>query len=275
MSCMFNRNLANHLLVAAVFGLGTIAFATRAAAESQSFDSEASASAAGWTEFGSRINSFDFGFSATNNAEGASGAGEGGGLLARSQPIGYYGDRTIGGSSDLSIDLHATGRVKFQNINFDGEFYFGWFDASQAEMDNKDFLGFFVQEPNTASMGAFRVRASIDTANGAQMNIPNDTALNFTLDWDADGGAIAGEGLMSVTFSTLDGATMFSSSREGSDGMNFDSFGLISNNQTGGQLTNFWFDDVDYSVIPEPSSLLLAMCGFGFALLTRRRMIRG
>ena len=88
-----------------VVGLFLVALIDVTQAETQTFTSEASASADGWTEFGSRINNFDFGFSLTNNAEGDSGEGEGGGVVARREPSAYYADVTINGT-DFRILLN-------------------------------------------------------------------------------------------------------------------------------------------------------------------------
>lgn len=255
-----------------VVGLFLIALSDVTQAETQTFTSEASASADGWTEFGSRINNFDFGFSLTNNAEGVSGEGEGGGVVARSEPSAYYADVSINGPGDLSIDLNATGRLKFQDSAFDGEFFFGWFDSVQAEANNRDYIGIRVREPRN---GLWRVRASIDGTDGdPQLDIPDDTAFNFAIDWDADGGATPGDGMLTVALTSLDGLQTFVSTVEGFDGTNVDAFGLLSNAQSGNpdQIGNFWFDDVDYSVIPEPSSIVAAIYGLlGLVLVRRRR----
>jgi hypothetical protein len=255
-----------------VVGLFLIALSDVTQAETQTFTSEASASADGWTEFGSRINNFDFGFSLTNNAEGVSGEGEGGGVVARSEPSAYYADVSIDGPGDLSIDLNATGRLKFQDSAFDGEFFFGWFDSVQAEANERDYIGIRVREPRD---GLWRVRASIDGADGEpQLDIPDDTAFDFAINWDADGGATPGDGMLTVALTSLDGLQTFVSTVEGFDGTNVDAFGLLSNAQGGNpdQIGNFWFDDLDYSVIPEPSSIVAAIYGLlGLVLVRRRR----
>ena len=238
--------------------------------ETQTFNSEASAIAAGWTEFGSRDNPFDYGFSNTNNAEGAS-AGEAGGTFARGndQPA-YYADLTLLGSSDLGLDLNATGRIKWQDANFDGEMYFGWFNRAEAEANVRDYIGLRFAEPRN---GLWRVFASIDGNNGNQLNVPNNTALNFEIDWDADGGPVAGEGLLTLTLSTLDGLQTFVSTETDTNPMTWDAFGLLSNSQAGADSGNLWIDDLSYTVlIPEPSALVLAALGLlGSLSYVRRR----
>jgi hypothetical protein len=258
-----------HLVTVTVISFCTFALSGVALAEDQTFDSGAAASAAGWTEFGSRDNNFNFGFSDTNDAEGAS-AGEGGGVVARSEPTSYYGDLTIG-AGDLSTDLNATGRLKFQDSAFDGEFFFGWFDRVGAEADGtRDYLGIHVREPRD---DLWRVNSSIDGSDGAQMDIPSGLALNFEIGWDADGGAAAGDGLLTVSLNSLDGSTTFASTVEGFDGSNLNAFGLLSNAQSGevNQVGSFWFDDVSYSQIPEPSTSLLAIWGLSGLMFARRK----
>ena len=131
---MMSKRMILSVVSLTLFTLGGATLATLGGATMavQTFDTQAGASADGWTEFGSRINNFDFGFSSTNNAEGTA-SGEGGGTIARSEPLGYYGDVTLGGMSDLSIDLVATGRLKFQDSAFDGEFFFGYFSFRRVD----------------------------------------------------------------------------------------------------------------------------------------------
>ena len=274
-SCGHNRPGKAALIIMALSTslLLTISGTARAQLlETQTFDSEASASAAGWTEFGSRINNFDFGYSSTNHAEGTA-SGEGGGRIARSEPLGYYADLTLGDVNDLSIDLHATGRLKFQDSNYDGEFFFGFFDKDQAEANNTDYLGIHVREPRN---GLWRVLSSIDGNDGVQLNITDDTALNFEIDWDADGGAAVGDGRLMLTLTTLDGLQTLESTVEGFDGMTVNAFGLLNLPQGGNldQVGDFFFDDLSYTGegIPEPSSLLLAALGLlGLLGCGRRR----
>ena len=151
----------HHRSTLIIIALGTCLVLTMSAvaraqvSETQTFDTEASATAAGWTEFGSRDAPFDYGFSNTNNAEGASGSGEAGGTIARGEGVNaYYADLTLGGSSDLSLDLHATGRLKFRQDDYDGETYLGWFDSAVADANDEDYIGGRIFEPRN---GLWRV----------------------------------------------------------------------------------------------------------------------
>ena len=129
--------------------------------ETQSFDSEISAEAAGWT--GNGINrdvalGTDFGFSATDNAGGSS--GEAGGFFPRLQtPVAFYGDTDLGGELTLDDVLAATGNFMISNLDFDGEIWLGWFDATDSP-NRTDFIGLHFREPNGATQPDFRGLAS-------------------------------------------------------------------------------------------------------------------
>lgn len=239
-------------------------------AETETFDTQESVTANGWVEFQSRENQFDFGFSATNNAGGA-GAGEGGGLMARSGPRGYFAD-VSDTRRDLSNDLVASGRIKWQDQNFDGEWFFGWFDAEEAENDNQAFLGFNVLEQRPQG---WRILASINESgtpptdqsppcnacDGELRFVPDDSAIDFSLRWDADGGNAPGEGKLTLSLATVDGSETISST-DGTvasstistaigpdDAIEFNAFGLLANSQgPRNDLGNFWFDDLFYTL---------------------------
>ena len=98
--------------------------------------------------------------------------------------------------------------------------------------------------------------------------------MNFEINWDADGGSGAGDGLLTLLLSTLDGSDTFVSTVEGFDGANLNAFGILTNAQTGSpdQSGLFWVDDLNYNQIPEPSSGLLAIWGLtGLMLAGRKR----
>ncbi len=96
---------------------------TGQADESQSFDSEATAAAAGWVaneEAQKPDRNIDLGWQNSNLA-GVAAAGEGGGLLHRSGtlPIAFYADPTIG-EFTLDDPLSASGKVSLFFNDFDG-----------------------------------------------------------------------------------------------------------------------------------------------------------
>lgn len=123
-----------HTRIAMSIGLLIASFSSRALArtETQSFDDEASATAAGWS--GARNRDLagpgtDFGFSASNLAGGAA-AGKAGGTFPRLKfPWAYYADTTIG-SVTVANPLTASGKLYFENLTFDGGIDIGWINIT-------------------------------------------------------------------------------------------------------------------------------------------------
>ncbi len=262
------------LRTASVVGLFLFAlsFSDRTLAETETFDSAASVAANGWVEFGSRDNQFDFGFSPTNNAEGASG-GEGGGLMARSGPRGYFADVSAI-TRDLSLPLNATGRFNWQDMNFDGAWFFGWFDTTLAEADERAFVGISFIEQRA---DGWRILASIndDGTPPTDVNSPcngcndelrfvlDNTPVDFALAWDPTGGNSPGEGKMTLSLTTVDGSAAITSALDGSVSSStistafgpadaiagYNAFGILANSQgPRNDLGNFWFDDLEYTL---------------------------
>ena len=147
--------------------------------ETQTFDSEVSASSAGWVanEEGQNpdrecdLCETDLGWRASDFAGGAA-AGEGGGLLHRSGglPIGFYGDTTIG-ELTLDMPISASGKVALVNTDFDGHFHFGFFDGKRLLDDALDYgaeLGFFLAEPGGGVAPNFRWGHTVRSDTGVE-----------------------------------------------------------------------------------------------------------
>ena len=173
--------------------------------ESQSFDSAAAANGEGWRESGGNrmpeIN-LDFGFSESANASGN--AGESGGLFPGFTPSGvnYYGDLSIG-EWTLEDELTASGKVFWSDLGFDGGIFVGWFDARDpAEGTPPDHLGFEIREggSGTTAMGLSNGDFQTKLGQLGSANIPVDTQVEFTLNFDPLGG-VFGFGELSLTSS--------------------------------------------------------------------------
>jgi hypothetical protein len=204
-----NQGTGSNVTQGHTFFVDNVNYTSNVGQESQTFDSEASAIAAGWTEQESRDGTNEFGYSATSNAGGA--PGEGGGFLARigGNPggdgnQGLYGDVYSGGVS-MTQNLSATGLMSLNATAGDGSFFFGWLNAVAPA--NDDFhLGFVVSEAGTAAAktaGEIRVRigeqstgynthsATVQTAGGLLLNHPGER-LRWTLNWDASTKVLSG-----------------------------------------------------------------------------------
>ena len=190
--------------------------------ETQTFDSEASAAAAGWVANDEAQNpdrNIALGWQDGNQAGGAA-AGEGGGLTHRTGqlPIGFYADTSIG---DLSFDtpLSASGKLRLVNTDFDGEVHLGFFDAKRLLEDASDFggeLAFILAEPGggvepnyrwghvfaadgqTGADGCADIAFDLcDNENSVFIDgLPDDEVIDFSIIYDGAGIAtfIIGDG---------------------------------------------------------------------------------
>ena len=133
-----SRSIWLPMLGGCLIGVFGLIVSSVAQEETQTFDSEPSAAAAGWlaNEEGQNperdcdLCETDLGWKSSNNAGAA--AGEGGGLLHRSGtlPIGFYADTTIG-ELTLEQPISASGKVYLGNLDFDGHAQFGFLDANR------------------------------------------------------------------------------------------------------------------------------------------------
>ena len=161
--------------------------------ETQTFDSEGSALAAGWffNEEGQSTERFKEGETEGNRCRedapcetnlgwkdshfaGGADPGEGGGLVHRSGglPIGFYADTTIG---ELTLDMpfSASGKVSLVNINANGHYHFGFFDGHRVLEEPLEVgddvgahLGFFFGEPGGGVQPNFRWGHTVRTDGG-------------------------------------------------------------------------------------------------------------
>ena len=183
--------------------------------ETQTFDSEDSAAATGWTfnEEGQSTERYlegetednrcrvdapcetNLGWKESNFAGGDS-AGEGGGLVHRSGklPVGFYADTTIG-ELTLDMPITASGKVSLHNMNANGHYHFGFFDAQRVIDDPLDFgahLGFLIGEPGGGVQPNFRWGHAVRTDGELLQNehdafdlgaLPGES-LEFVIDYD-------------------------------------------------------------------------------------------
>jgi hypothetical protein len=275
--------------------------------ESQTFDSAASASAAGW-----QAANYQFvtppdaiGHSATNNTLGSNGAGEGGGLMTRGGRT-HYGDTALSGTLNLNTRLEWNGEfaftarsATFNTIGFPTGI--GYFQAAR-DSDNRHTFAFTInEEGNTlAQQSQFRVLARSflsdntfawqggtevatgPTAGTTWLTLQQGTPYYFNSVWDPT----IGNGqhrleffdntnpLSPVSVGVLT-ATMTSAVRNsaGFSATTFDSFGLrkLWANITDGDTATMFIDNLEYNTAPEPS---VALVGVALSMLAMSRARR-
>jgi len=253
--------------------------------ETQTFDTEAGAAAAGWVEVntsgGSGLD--DYGFSDTANAGGT--AGEAGGTVQRGDLAGYYADTTLGGTLDRSDAIEASGLLDVTNIGsaFNGGVHFRHFAT-----DKNGAVGFALLEAfgSTTSVQAQSFIAFSDGSCESSSKLHLTDFPNSDRTWsyafDPTGGTES-VGLLSFTIDGAGGGTLtveLDSSHAGKD-FSLNAFGMVDGT-VGSPLANntitSFIDNLEYTVVPEPSSLVLlaglavGLAGFGWR---RRRKSSG
>ena len=166
-----------------------------ARAETQTFNSSASAAAAGWTGVRNTAGGNNFTWQNSNVAGG--GPGEAGGTFKRvaSGNAGWYADITLGGALTLTNSLSASGRLAITNVvNANQHWWLGHLGTSGFDGGGRNLVGFKFQE---SSASEIRVETVVFLKNGTQRTsgtsvIPftggNISFFNYTYDPAGNGG---------------------------------------------------------------------------------------
>lgn len=254
---------ASRVVVFSIPMILCLILAVRAAAqptEFQNFDSQASAQAGGWqTANTPNPDTFvDFGFSDSSNAEGTA-AGEAGGRFSRTQQeMSYYADLNIG-EWTLEDPLHAEGRLFWHDVNFNGQFHVGFFDATDPVFGDFppphafDHVGLEILEED-------RIRTVLLTADGPSPfpfgntgDGKGDLAQDFVIDYDPDGGGFLA-GLIEVSLGDGRSSLFHLRPDQRGAGATFNAFGFTTSprnwpfpdtNQN--RIANAWIDDLTYT----------------------------
>jgi hypothetical protein len=164
------------------------------ATETQTFDTAASATTAGWASGGTP----SYGFQTSNNT-GQTPAGEAGGVFPRSDTRSSYGDTTLGGSLTQAMTITGTGELNIRNsATADGEHLIGHYNtAGVAENTATNILGIFILEGNPGPEANFRYQpfirdsAGLEYSDGnSRINLPYVTSggdpilYKFDYTWD-------------------------------------------------------------------------------------------
>ena len=275
------------------------------ALEVQTFDSPASAAAGGWAGQNVSTGGNNFGFQATNLANGLSGAGEGGGQFQRPGNIGYYSDLTLEGTFGVFDALTATGRIYLQastSPQTDNTVSFGFWNQLNTTVTSgggpagrDHFIGVTIRTDRLVTANAFGgdyggYNGSGGNA-GASMaqNLPAG-AYDFSLIYTPGGFPLGmgqfNYGELTATFTPVGGGPAITLRNALNPIQNrtmreLNAFGIVHVNATAdvNNPLTVLFDDLAYSSnfvapnpAPEPSSLLLAtLLG---AILARQRKMR-
>ena len=267
------------LTIAAPAEAGTISI-------TQTFDTAASASNAGWTTLRNTINNNNYGWNPGSEVSGT--GGQAGGIFTRtiSGSTGYYADLTIGesGTTSGTLDratetLSISGLMRFSNEDFDGSIRLGYFNSGTFGNSGNSFLGLNIGEPSPSNTSnPFRVWALVES--GSQTQIPTPILINqnqtysFGLTWTPTAG---GAGTLSGNV----GGTPFSLSAPAGTSL-FNAFGITNgwmvSNNSAQNTSGSYFDNVTYSVVPEPTQMVFVAgigAAFGAWRLRKLRRARG
>jgi hypothetical protein len=212
----------------------------------------------GWAVVGSGTNGNNFGYQTSSYAGGS--PGEGGGRFTRSDFVKYYADTDLGGTFTLEQPFSASGE-------------FDYAVQSTADFGYTNMLGHF----STGGLGRVGIGVNYDgsagkfywtpvivlddfttlSASTAYTGIAPNVDRTWSYSWDPDGGT--GFGALTTV---LDGVThtVELTAAQRAVGASMDAFGfagLAGPSSTSSWYADIYFDDVAYTVIPEPSTLIV------------------
>lgn len=260
--------LATALIAIALAGIADRASASK----TQTFDTEASAAADGWVGANNRVPAYgtDFGWSDSNLAGGASGAGEAGGYFPRHNlPVAYYADVEIGTAS-LNQPLVASGKIVFFTENLDGGVRLGFFNKEIVDGGNNlpPMVGI-----NFAEGPRFQPVIRLQNSAGVSGALTNpgigSNVTDFLISWNP------ATRILSASFGGVSIDSPVLSQAQIDLGATVNAFGLF----TGAAGTDIidrrarvFIDDITYSVgVPEPTTMILLGLGLPLAICARRK----
>jgi hypothetical protein len=244
-----------------------------AASYTETFDT----SLGSWTTTGNlTVNGMNLGWQNSANAGGT--AGEAGGLITR-----YFGANgpsdmpymldTVhftGAPLDLTSTITVSGSMYLNDVTASQDLNFGYFNSTDPSNQR---LVIRVLSPSSGGTGLWRFRTAANGTSGNRVTVANNTwnnaPLTFDLTWTPTGG---GAGTLSGDVWNGANQLILPSAAVGANSAVFDSFGIWvdSASSTGTTSQNEFFDNITYTVIPEPAAGLLLAMGMA-ALVFRKR----
>jgi hypothetical protein len=227
--------------------------------KTETFDTQASASIDGWTDYRDQINGENYGWSNSNHAGGS--PGEAGGLLVRTGGIrSWYADGAIG-SLSLNDYFNVSGQITITRPSTDAPYIIGYFNTNDPA-GNLDLLGLSLAE-GTGSQAGIGTRfqtfvglagptAITHSSTGSQQPPPGETNF-FTFTYDPNAGVNL-EGRLTLNYTSIGTNWTTFVDLSASDritGAAFNAFGLLVR-AAGSTDTNtplgVYLDNLTYSV---------------------------
>jgi len=209
----------------------------------------------------------------TGTGGGSSGAGEFGGVFARTSEAtpAYVADANLGGSLTRDDNLSLSGRfIVTAQDGMDGGIVVGYINTSGVSpfggsAGDYGILGFEIVEPNPGPALRARLIAKGNDLGSPQSGIELNTQYDFNLTYNPGTQELSG---------TI-GPLVFGATATGLNvGDTFNAFAMLSGtagSSDSGKTATAYFDDLTYTVVPEPASALLIIVGGAFAMLMLRR----
>jgi len=227
--------------------------------ETQSFDSDASAAAAGWVAVNTTVEGNNYGWSDSANAGGAN--GEAGGTVARATTTDYYADTSIG---VLTLDdfMTASGKFLVTNLSpdYSGGQAIGWFNTDDPMAPRTNNLYVKLQDQSETEVRwepKVNFTAGESGINRDKMVLNADTHYSWELTYDPAAGDF-GQGMFSTsvwdedTEHTLVATAALSLTEEHRTGqtLTVNAFGILHYAQSAGpeRKADIFHDDLEYTV---------------------------
>lgn len=259
------RNITPQCLIL-ILGL-TINGTVQAATITEHFDTDP-----GWTSFNLPNDGNDFGFRNSNYAGGD--AGEVGGLFSRTDEVSWYGDDNVGvlGEDDA---IQASGLMNIRSVEagYNNNTHVGHFDSDGLSTFVINGIGFQVLEQNSTSPFSFRIFYTIGSTEDFLFEINGvDESRNWSYLYDPNDGDF-GSLTVSISGAGGDTAKRFLTAGQRASIGNLNVFGLAEMDNSYAELpqAEIYVDDVTYTVVPIPPTMILFLSGASLLLGMQRR----